>query len=197
MRILKQKLERAEKLRNDKSQGQKLRKMDRNDQIIVKEEPTEMKEEQPTRKLRPRLNIQPSKPIIPPRHTPSSKNIMKNYSRALAHFAVSEMAAPHLAKILKKEGIEKEQFCSFIEDYKDSVNCIKNLREMLLIEPQEDAQNTGIKRAFMQICEVFLKFFSVNWIFHSKIRDRLVHLKYRFKILRRIRHPEHFTYLDA
>jgi len=123
-------------------------------------------------------------------------NIMKNYSRALTNFALSELAVPYLAGIMEQNQLDISTFQSFIREKKKRVNCIRNLRELLLIYETDSAQLASCKRAFEAICEVFLKYFCVNWIYHSKINDKLQHLKYRFKILRRVKDPAHFTYLE-
>ena len=127
----------------------------------------------------------------------SSNNIMKNYSRALVNFALSKSAKPYLDCIIEKENIAHFDFEWFISSGRRKVNCIKSLREKLLITTDDSERIAGCKRAFRDICVVFLKIFSVNWIFNSKISDRRTHLMYRFKILRRVRNPEHFTYLEG
>ena len=133
----------------------------------------------------------PSKPMKP------SNNIMKNYSRALVNFALSGPARPYLDRIIERENITHFDFEWFVSSGRKKVNCIKSLRGKLLITAEDSERIAGCKRAFRDICEVFLKTFSVNWIFNSKISDRKTHLMYRFKILRRVRNPENFTYLEG
>ena len=125
-----------------------------------------------------------------------SNNIMKNYSRALINFAISQTAKLERNFALERENLDELDFLKFIEHEKRKVNCIKNLRQKLLIKADDSELTTKCKRAFQELCVVFLKTFSVNWIFNSKISDRKTHLMYRFKILRRVRRPEWFTYLE-
>ena len=125
----------------------------------------------------------------------SSNNVMKNYSRALTNFALSDIAQPYVESSLKSHGIARVYFYRFIRKDKQKMNCIQSLRNKLLIYPSDVENVAKCKKVFQAVCEVFLKYFSVNWIFSSKVNDRMTHLKYRFKILRRVRDPEHFTYL--
>jgi len=150
-----------------------------------------------TRTLRTRpQNLNFSENYSSSRGATSSLNIIKNYSRAMTNFAVSDLARPYLSKILDKKGVGMENFLSFIEERKQSVNCIKKLREMLPSDETGD-KFEGVKTVFQDICILFLKMFSVNWIFSSKVTDKLAHLNCRFKIMRRIKNPQHFTYLRS
>jgi len=139
-----------------------------------------------------------SKKVMSPERTPS-RNIIKNYSRALTTFALSSMALSYLETIIAKEGslLTLKDFLDFVKENKKRVNCIKNLREMLLVSPYDNKKIACMKKVFTRICEIFLKFFSVNWIYNSKISDKMMHMKYRFKMLRRVRNPEYFTYLEG
>ncbi len=139
-----------------------------------------------------------SKKVMSPERTPS-RNIIKNYSRALTTFALSSMALSYLETIIAREGslLTLKDFLDFVKENKKRVNCIKNLREMLLVSPYDDKKIACMKKVFKKICEIFLKFFSVNWIYNSKISDKMMHMKYRFKMLRRVRNPEFFTYLEG
>ena len=136
----------------------------------------------------------PCRSEFSPRKTPC-ENIIKNYGRAMANFAVSPLAAPFLKTILPKCGSNLTTFQAFIKKKKKSVNCIKKLREMLPSEANRGAPNYAEKLVFQELCVIFMKIFSVNWLFNSKIDNKLAHLSYRFKILRRIKDPDHFTYL--
>ena len=125
----------------------------------------------------------------------SSKNIMKNYALALAKFALSDIAQPYVCLSTQEHDVPKVYFDWFVRKDKQEMNCIQNLRNKLLISPQDTDGVKKCKRVFKSVCEVFLKNFSVNWISNSRVSDKLTHLKYRFKILRRVRDPQYFTYL--
>jgi len=128
----------------------------------------------------------------------SNKNIVKNYARAMINFSLSATAIPYLNRILKNEikEVNLNDFRMYMQEQKEDITSIKNLRELLLVRWEEDDTVSTFKRVFKEICVVFVKFFSVNWIYSSKINDKVTHVKYRFKILRRIRNPELFTYLE-
>jgi len=125
-----------------------------------------------------------------------NKNIVKNYARAMVNFALSDMALHFLRKFSIREGCDLKEFRLFVAEQKEDINSIKTLREMLLISNGDNDQVIKLKNMFRAISEIFVKFFSVNWIYNSKVSDKRLHLKYRYKILRRVRSPEHFTYLE-
>ena len=121
---------------------------------------------------------------------------MKNYCRGIANFAVSQMAVSYLKPLLQKHHIELDAFRKFIRAKKSKINCIKQLREMLLISETEKREVAAMKTVFKEITIIFLKYFIPNWVYNSKITDKFAHLKYRFKILRRVKNPIYFTYLQ-
>ena len=123
-------------------------------------------------------------------------NIMKNYCRALVNFGVSSLARPYLASEAETIGISYGKFLQILGSKKKNINCIKGLRGLLLQERRDTMNTKAFKTMFQRSCEVFLKYFCVNWIFNSKVDNKIKHLNYRYKILRRVRNPEHFTYLE-
>jgi len=148
----------------------------------------------PSNRLQKQDSKSPFKSEHSPRKTPC-ENVIKNYGRAMANFALSPLAAPYLKTILPKSGSNLTAFQAFVKKKKRTVNCIKKLREMLPCKWNQSAPNFAEKFVFQELCVVFLKLFSVNWLFNSKIDNKSTHLAYRFKILRRIKDPDHFTYL--
>lgn len=132
----------------------------------------------------------------PPKNSTSCKNIMKNYSRAIVRFAVSGFALPYITETAQTEKIKLADFREFLKSQQHRIHCIKSLRKLLIIDESDKPQLASFKRIFKVLCVIFLKFFCVNWIFNSKVGDKIVHLNYRFRILRRIKDPEHFTYLE-
>ena len=121
-------------------------------------------------------------------------NIMKNYCRALVNFGLSPMAEPYLK--CEEEFLSRETFKAILEAKKKKVNCIKTLRSLLLQDGRESRDMRAFKTIFQRVCLAFLKFFCVNWIFNSKVADKMKHLKYRGKMLRRVQNPQYFTYLE-
>jgi len=188
MRFLKNKIEKSAEI--------KKLFLEKQDSLQTPQEtlPKILQEPSPLKDLIKEEPESPYRPTHSPKKTPC-ENIIKNYSRAMANFALSSLASPYLETILPKHNANLVSFLGYIRKRKRSVNCIKKLRDMLPSEANRDAPNYKEKLVFQDLCIVFVKFFSVNWLFNSKINNKTAHLEYRFKILRRIRDPEHFTYL--
>ena len=132
-----------------------------------------------------------------PRGATSAKNIVKNYGRALANFASSNLAIPYLTDLVRIENFKVKDFRRFMASKKKQSRCIKGLRDLLIVQEEDNPTIATFKRVFKEISIIFIKYFSVNWIFGGKLCDKMTHLKYRFKIQRRIQDPEHFTYLKG
>jgi len=146
----------------------------------------------PQRSMRTRFG-----PVVHRREAISNKNIVKNYSRAMVNFALSNMAVVYLEKIIKNEpAFNMEGFKKFMEEQREEITSIKRLRDILMLCREDGQQLISYKRVFKALSLVFIKKFSVNWIYSSKIADKLIHVKYRFKMLRRVQNPEYFTYLE-
>jgi len=125
----------------------------------------------------------------------STKNIAKNYGKAIASFACSDLAMPYLESIIENESCTMAEFMDYIRRNKEMIQGIDSFRAMLLPREADTMKEAAFKRVFQSISETFIKSFSVNWICHGKMKDKIVYLKFRFKILRRIRNPKEFTYL--
>jgi len=113
----------------------------------------------------------------------------------MSNFALSKMAQPYLKTITAQLGISLQAFSDYVQKRRTSANCIKKLRAMLPMGTDEKEEDLKFKIAFQKICIVFLKFFVTNWLYGSKIAEKVTHLKYRFKIMRRVKNPQYFTYL--
>jgi len=124
----------------------------------------------------------------------STKNIVKNYGRAMINFSVSRVGYPYIRNKLKEENLHYNSFKKYLENRKENMDGILSLRNLLLRSQDDDFKVTAIKKIFQYTCEIFVKYFSANWIYNSKVGDKMSHLKARFKILRRVKDPEHFTY---
>ena len=124
-------------------------------------------------------------------------NIMKNYCRGITNFALSDLAIKYLVPLLKKHQLDLEAFRVFIRAKKPKINCIKQLRGLLLVKKDDREEMAAMKDIFREITIIFLKYFSPNWIYNTRIADKYAHLKYRFKVLRRVKNPIYFTYLQG
>jgi len=123
-------------------------------------------------------------------------NIMKNYCRALVNFGLSTMAEPYMKGEDDQPTLSDETFRAILNSKKKKVNCIKTLRALLLHDGRDSKEMKIFKPVFQSVCLAFLKFFCANWIFNSKVADKMKHLKYRGKMLRRVQNPQFFTYLE-
>ena len=148
------------------------------------------------RRLRNRASRIEIPKTLTPKGSTSCKNIMKNYSRVFTVFALSPMALPYLRPLLESQKLELPFFLEFIESRKRAANCISGLRDLLLLVTEDDSKEVAeMKIIFQKICVIFLKFFCLNWLYNGKIVDRIAHLRYRLKMLRRVLSPAEFTHL--
>ncbi len=170
--------------------------------IIKIEEPPQPKQTKTKAKPAPKKTLKNQKPneeisasILQAKKTANSaKNIVKNFGRAMVTFAISKLAVPYIEDKLKELNLEYQVFQSYLFQRKENMDGISSLRALILIEDFDDESTKAIKQAFQYTGEVFIKNFSLNWIYNSKLGDKLVHVKSRFKILRRIQSPQYFTY---
>lgn len=126
------------------------------------------------------------------------KNIAVNYGKTIASFAASPLALPYLEAILTTQGkgtLTVSQFQQYALRQKARIGGISSLRSALMIEDGDNEEAAACKRVFQAIGEIFIKYFSVNWIMTGRLKQKLAYLKYRCKMLRRIREPESFTYI--
>jgi len=129
-----------------------------------------------------------------------AKNIVTNFGKAIATFAMSDLAQPYLIKEIQtkyKGLISPTDFLEFVKNSKGSISSIDSLRNMVLVEETDSLMTIVCKKCFQTIAEIFIKCFSVNWIIHGRVTYKLEHLKFRNKMLRRIKNPEIFTYLKG
>ena len=131
----------------------------------------------------------------PSRRRNPTKNLVINYGKAISTFAMSKLAEPYLATYLKEQRITFKDFSVYISDKKERIGGISDLRTLLLCSQEDTPQMKAYKGAFKVVSEVFIKYFSVNWIIHGRMANKLVYLKSRSKMLRRVQSPELFTYI--
>jgi len=127
----------------------------------------------------------------------ATKNIVKNYGKAICTFAVSNAALPYLAQILEEQNLTLKDFTEYMNQMKDLIAGLHHFRSVLLIAENNSSELVAKKKAFIALGEAFIKYFSVNWIYNSRVFHKEAHLKFRFKMLRRIQNPELFTYLKT
>jgi len=125
----------------------------------------------------------------------STKTVVKNYGKAIASFAISPVAVPYLTPYILEEQVNLAEFVEYVGKAKENIEGIDTLRGLLLVKDNDEPKIASFKRVFKALAEIFVKYFSVNWIYSGRMLNKKVHLTFRFKILRRIQSPELFTYL--
>jgi hypothetical protein len=185
MRFLKKKLERVGVLKMHKSREDEEDQQDKKALSCT---------------LRSRLRGAISKPPAPQAKVDpilSTKNIVKNYGRAICNFAVSGVAEEYLIDIITngREAVTLDEFTSYINENKEKIDTIERFQQALVVGEEDDEKDAGIKRIFREIGIIFIKYFSVNWVFSGRLTYKIEHLKFQAKMLRRLKNPELFTYL--
>ncbi len=125
----------------------------------------------------------------------ATKNIAQNYGRAICNFALSNIAEPYISPILQDLNLTSKQFRDYMRKTKTFIDGLNHFRQAMLVSQTDSPLSKALKQAFKLIGEIFIKYFSVNWIFSGRMEYKKAYLKYRFRILRRIRNPELFTYI--
>lgn len=125
----------------------------------------------------------------------SQRTIMKNYSRAIFNFAISTVALSSLDGIFSAHQINGQNFREFVTNRDLNLDSITNLRNLLFVRRADSQEIMNIKRVFKEMCMIFLKTFSLNWILQSKIENKGAHIKYRSKMIRRVNNPRLFAQL--
>ena len=122
------------------------------------------------------------------------KNIVKNYGKNCASFAIGDLGFKYLAQKLTNDEITR--FKAYIRVRIPTITNISKFREMLLANQNDEPEIIKFKQTFQKICEIFVEDYSINWIFHSpRISDVKGHIFARGKMLRRIQNPTYFTYI--
>lgn len=125
--------------------------------------------------------------ISMPKKRTHSRKIYKAYCYAMAQFMVKPIAEPYLKGALDDMHINIETFRDYISLNEKMLKGFDGLVFMLTFREGDSEECKKYKRVLRLGCEVFLKYFAVNWIFHSKMPDTKIYLEYRFKILHKLR----------
>ena len=130
-----------------------------------------------------------------PENVRSTKNIAKNFGRAICSFATSHLAIPYLLPLCEEHKVAPEEFVAYVNKIKGCIDGLHKFRSILMINKDDSKEVVTYKEMFKKVGEIFIKNYSVNWIFSGKVQHKEAHLKFRYKMLRRIRCPELFTYI--
>ena len=111
-----------------------------------------------------------------------TKNIPKNYGKAiLGYIQKSRHRAIHLLQQLK---LDCDRFFEFMQQHSRSINSIADLR--WLWNGNEFSEPIRI------LSYEFMRKHSLPYIFKSRIKNHLTHIKYREKFIDGLRRPGHF-----
>jgi len=116
----------------------------------------------------------------------ANKNIAKNYGRAIANFAASSLAMPYIEDMFQSDEVLKASFREYALSMRDFIQNLETLRDAMVAHSYDSEMLITFKAAFQKAAEVFMKYFSVNWIFSGKLLYKHEYLKQRGKILRRV-----------
>ena len=197
MSILKQKIKACQRAHEKMKKLSKKKSSD----IEVKIEHTESTQSEYSTQSQPKKRKRLKGDCYTPRCYLQAKNIVTNFGKAMATFAMGDLSTPYLVKELEIKGfthlISPLEFKEFVRSSKGTINSIDSLRNLLLVEENDSEKIIACKKCFQTLAEIFIKCFSVNWICSGRVTYKLEHLKFRHRMLRRIKNPEIFTYLKG
>jgi len=128
-----------------------------------------------------------AKPILASSFINPTKNIVINYGKAIFSFAMSDLAKEYIERHFRQEAFDLVKFHEFLTEMKPRISGYKNLEGVFVVDEERDNEEIVLyKKVLKMLGEVFIKYFSVNWIMHGKVFHKMVYLKYRFTILRRV-----------
>ncbi len=120
----------------------------------------------------------------------ATKNIIKNYGRAIANFALSDLFLPYVEEDRLKSQIDWDQFLDFAKTARDAIQNIETLRDSLIIKPEDSENEATFKKLFQKAGELFIKNYSLDWIFSGKLIYKEVYVRARDDLLKKILNPE-------
>jgi len=124
--------------------------------------------------------------ILASTFTKPTKNIIINYGKAILSFAMSDLAKEYIDKYFHKEELNIASFNDFAAVLKPTISGYKNFEAVFIVKETDSEEIALYRKVLKMLGVVFMKYFSVNWIFHGKIAHKQVYLQNRFSILRRI-----------
>ena len=93
----------------------------------------------------------------PSQDVKSTKNISKNFDKAICKFALSSIALPYLQPIVEREEIELKNFVHFINRVKEKIDGLFSFRSVMLIGNEDSHEIKAAKRVFKSIGEIFTR----------------------------------------
>jgi hypothetical protein len=103
------------------------------------------------------------------------------------------VASPYLQSTEKPDNLDLEGFYSFIKESRKRLKSLDDFRNLLIISSRDSQEVSEYKLLFQKIAIIFMKYFSVNWIFAGRVEAKMAYLKIRGNLLRRLKNPEFFV----
>ena len=119
-----------------------------------------------------------------------SKNMIKNYGRAIANFASSSLAIPYMDNLTKGIKFDHASFMNFSLSLRDFIQNDETLKLVIIPQEGDSEEDSTFKRIFRELAIVFIKYFSFNWIFNGRLQYKQEYLKFRGNMLRKLRNAE-------
>jgi len=120
----------------------------------------------------------------------TNQNIIKNYIRAIISFITSPLSETYLNPLLKQYAVGEHDFLNFVCTYKDRIESIRSLIELIKDHEDDDNDEYRCKNIFREICIIFLRYFAQNWIYGSiKLKHKEILMKNRLRLKNIIRNP--------
>ncbi|CAD8080692.1 unnamed protein product [Paramecium primaurelia] len=119
-----------------------------------------------------------------------TKNIPKNYCKAIITFASKHKALCH--QILGDQ-LKVVKFLERITVYKKKLMNIRIFSALL--SQSEDPDEEEFNQTFRILSRIFVKKYAINYIFNSKIVQHNWHLRYRQQIYKGIKNPKNFSHI--
>ncbi|CAK89797.1 unnamed protein product (macronuclear) [Paramecium tetraurelia] len=119
-----------------------------------------------------------------------TKNIPKNYCKAIITFATKHQALCH--QILGDQ-LKVVKFLERITVYKKKLMNIRIFSGLL--SQSEDPTEEEFNQTFRILSRIFVKKYAINYIFNSKIVQHNWHLQYRQQIYKGIKNPKNFSHI--
>jgi len=118
----------------------------------------------------------------------SQRSLNSKFIRAIYHFSLSEDASPYLKPFLAKESIEFDVFMQFVVQKTTQRNfTLSGFISGLRLLPDDAGKVVACKRIMESIGLVFMKYFSIDWIFKGKGCFKMGYLRLRSKLMRKMR----------
>jgi len=116
-----------------------------------------------------------------------SRNITSIFFKAICNFMISGPSLPYLQPALLKENVQFDEFYDFVNQVKIERSRLIDFISALKPHMNDSDKILACKRTMKLMTIVFVKYFSLGWIFQEQEGFKMPFLKMRFKLLKRIR----------